>query len=59
MRVYPPVPKEEMADYLAAQAKLMWGDEPRISEKVMDTVAEALSMVSAIEVPDDVEPLFP
>ena len=57
MRVYPPVSKEEAAAYLAAQAKLLWGDESPLSEKVIDTVAEALAMISAIDVPDDVEPL--
>nr|ART39811.1 J19 [uncultured bacterium] len=45
--------------YLTAQAKLLWGDTPAVSESVLDTVAEALSMISAIDVPDDVEPMFP
>ena len=59
MRVYPPVSKEEAVEYLTAQARLLWGDTPAVSETVLDTVAEALSMISAIDVPDEVEPMFP
>ncbi len=59
MRVYPPESKAEIAAQLTAHAKLIWGDQPPISETVLDTVAEALALVTAIEVPDSVEPLFP
>ena len=59
MRVYPPVSKEELVVYLSAQAKLMWGDASPVSESVLDTLAEAMAMVGAIDVPDDIEPQFP
>lgn len=58
MRIYPPVSKEEMLDYLSAQSKLLWPENPPVSDTVLDTVAEAMAMISAIDVPDEVEPLF-
>jgi hypothetical protein len=59
MQVYPPVEKQEMLKYLTAHAHLIWGDELPFNEQVLDTVAEAMAIVTAIDVPDDVEPLFP
>ncbi len=59
MRVYPPVSKEEAAAYLAAHVQLIWGDKPPFSAEEIDVAAEAMAIVSAIEVPDEVEPLFP
>ena len=59
MQIYPPVPKEEIAVYLKAHGKLIWGDEAPVSDAVLETVAEAMAMITALDVPDDTEPLFP
>jgi hypothetical protein len=59
VRVYPPVGKEEMLAYLTAQAKVLWPETSPVSDAVLDTVAEAMAMISAIDVPDDIEPMFP
>ena len=60
MRLYPPVSQEEAQTYLTAQATLAWGAE-RAEElgKDLATMAEAMALISAVELPDELEPLFP
>jgi hypothetical protein len=60
MRVYPPVSQEEARAWLAAQADLTWGPESAgTMAGDLDILAEAMAIISAIELPNDLEPLFP
>lgn len=60
MRLYPPVPQEEAQAWLTAQAKSTLGtDETTALADDIATLAEAMSMISAVRLPDDLEPLFP
>ncbi len=60
MRLHPAVTKEEAYAWLSTQAAATWGEErlPELTEN-LSSLAEAMAMVSAIELPDDLEPLFP
>jgi hypothetical protein len=59
MRIYPPVTPEEARDWLAAQAAA-WGEEAAAAlAGDVATLAEAMSTVSSVQLPDDLEPLFP
>jgi len=60
MRIYPPVTTEEARDWLTAQAALAWGDEALagLAEDIA-TMAEAMSVITTVRLPDDLEPLFP
>ena len=60
MRIYPPVPTEEAIESLKAYAKVVWGDSPPVDEDTIVRLAEAMSIVSSINVePDDLDPGFP
>ena len=60
MRLHPPVSTEEALTWLTAQAKMTWGEErlPELSENLA-AIAEAMAIISAVDLPDDLEPLFP
>jgi hypothetical protein len=60
MRLHPAVTKEEATEWLTNQAKASWGEErlPELQENI-DAIAEAMAIISAVELPDDLEPLFP
>lgn len=60
MRLHPAVTKEEATEWLTTQAKASWGEErlPELQENI-DAIAEAMAIISAVELPDDLEPLFP
>lgn len=60
MRLYPPVTTEEAKAWLTAQAVATWGPA-KTSElgSDLETLAEAMSLISAVELPDELEPLFP
>lgn len=60
MRLHPAVTKEEATEWLTGQAKASWGEErlPELKENI-DAIAEAMAIISAVELPDDLEPLFP
>ena len=60
MRLHPPVSQDEALKWLSAQASLTWGDEKATAMAAdLDILAEAMAIISAIELPDDLEPLFP
>jgi hypothetical protein len=60
MRVYPPVTPEEARDWLTAQAKATWGEEAAAGlAGAITTMAEAMSAISSVRLPDDLEPLYP
>jgi hypothetical protein len=59
MRIYPPVTAEEARDWLAAQAAVGWGEEAAAGRADdIASMAEAMSIVSFVRLPDDLEPLF-
>jgi len=60
MRLNPPVTKEEALEWLTLQAKATWGEDriPELQEN-LDAIAEAMAIISAVDLPDDLEPLFP
>ena len=60
MRLHPAVSRDEALAWLMAQATETWG--ATVAEEMakdVDTLAEAMTIVSAIDVANDVEPLFP
>lgn len=60
MRLHPPVSEEEALEWLRAQVVEAAKDQPPEEiEATLKIYAEAMAAVSAYEVPDDVEPLFP
>lgn len=60
MRIYPPVTPEEAQDWLAAAAAAAWGEEAAagLADDIA-AMAAAMSIVSSVQLPDDLEPLFP
>lgn len=60
MRLYPAVSEEEALEWLLAQAAAVWKLErtPEL-EKSAQPIAAAMAAVSAVTLPEEVEPLFP
>jgi hypothetical protein len=60
MRLSPPASVDEAYEFLKQQAALTWGDE-RVGEMERDLrlVAAAMAQISAVDLPLDLEPLFP
>ena len=59
-RLQPPISKEEALAWLRDQAIAAWGRERlEALENGLRLTAEAMAAVSAAELPDDLEPLFP
>lgn len=60
MRLHPPVTEEEAFAFLKNQAIALWGAESaRELEAALKALAGALAAVSAAELPEGLEPLFP
>lgn len=60
MRLHPPVSHEEALQWLLRQAVDAWGDARKDElEQMLAPLAEAMAAVSAAQVPDEVEPLWP
>jgi hypothetical protein len=60
VRLYPPVSQEEAQTWLTAQAANTLGEEAAATmADDLTTMAEAMSIISAVELPDELEPLFP
>jgi len=59
VRLQPPVSFEEAYRYLSQNAILVWGVIPaaRMNPQ-LQSIAQAMATVSALDVPDEVEPLF-
>ena len=57
MRLSPPVSKEEALDWLRAEAHARWGEElePQL-ESALETLADAMAAVSAVPLPEALEP---
>lgn len=60
MRLHPAVTTDEALAWLTAQASAEWGPEriPEIKDN-LTSLAEAMAIISSVELPDDLEPLFP
>lgn len=60
MRLHPAVSTDEAYTWLKSQAKESWGEErlPELEES-LKRLAEAMAAVSDVELPDELEPLFP
>jgi hypothetical protein len=60
MRIYPPVTKDEAKEWLTAQAAAAYGEEAAAGlANDIGIFAEAMSVVSSVRLPDDLEPLYP
>jgi hypothetical protein len=60
MRLYPPVTPQEARSWLSAQATGIVGAEAATKMATeIATLAEAMSTVGAVQLPDDLEPLLP
>ena len=60
MRLHPKVTKGEALAWLRAQAAASWGPARAAElEAGLEQLAEAMAAVSAVELPDDLEPFFP
>ena len=59
VRIKPPVPVEQAYQYLAINAALVWGLEDAAKmEPHLQGIAAAMAEVGALEIADDVEPIF-
>ncbi|WP_342364113.1 hypothetical protein [Terrarubrum flagellatum] len=59
MRLKPAVSQEEAYRLLALNAAAIWGvQEAALLDDNLKLIADAMATVSALNIPDDVEPLF-
>jgi hypothetical protein len=59
VRLYPPVTVEEALEWLKSQAQQEWGAEPTPElDESLKPLAEAMAVVSAIELPEEIEPFL-
>jgi hypothetical protein len=59
MRLYPPVTKDEALVWLRQEAESRWGQIDKELEAPLDTLAQAMAAISAVEIPEDIEPTHP
>ena len=59
LRLKPAVSPEEALQYLSLNATLVWGvDHAAKMAPQLKSIADAMAVVSALDIPEDVEPLF-
>ena len=59
MRLKPPVSEDEAIGFLSHAAKLSWGDGAADElAPLLAGIARSMATLSAIEIPDEIEPLF-
>lgn len=59
VRLKPPVSQDQAAAFLTQSAKLAWGDAVASElEPLLEGIARSMETVSALDIPDDIEPLF-
>jgi hypothetical protein len=59
MRIKPPVSSEQAYQYLSLNAVLVWGiDDAAKMDPQLQAIAGAMAEVSALDIPDEVEPIF-
>ena len=56
MRLYPPVEKDEVLAWLHSEALARWGSVTPELEQSLAELAEAMAAISAVELPESVEP---
>ena len=56
MRLYPPVEKDEALAWLRSEAFARWGGVTPEQEQSLADLAEAMAAVSAVKLPEGVEP---
>ena len=56
MRLYPPVEKDEALAWLRSEATTRWGGVTPEQEQSLADLAEAMAAVSAVKLPEGVEP---
>lgn len=59
VRLKPPVSQDQATTFLTQSAKLSWGDA--VADElapILEGIARSMETVSALDIPDDVEPLF-
>jgi len=60
MRLYPPASEQEALEWLVQQAVAVWGAEKKQElESMLKPIAEAMAAVSAVQLPEEVEPAWP
>ena len=59
MRIKPAVSPEEAYRYLSQNALMVWGEAAATRmEPQLQSISSAMAVVSALEIPDEIEPLF-
>lgn len=59
MRIKPPVSAEQAYQYLSINAAMVWGvADAAAMDTHLHSIANAMAEVSALEIPDAVEPIF-
>ena len=59
MRIKPAVSPEEAYRYLSQNAVMVWGEAAATRmEPQLQSISSAMAVVSALEIPDEIEPLF-
>jgi hypothetical protein len=59
MRLKPPVSEDEAFHILLTNAALSWGPgEASLLHEQLRSIASAMATVSALDIPEDTEPLF-
>ena len=59
MRIKPPVSNDQAYQYLSLNAVLVWGVADAASmDPQLHAIAAAMAEVSALVIPDEVEPIF-
>ena len=59
VRLKPPVNQDQAAAFLTQSAKIAWGDA--VAEELTPLlvgIAQSMEIVSALEIPEEIEPLF-
>lgn len=60
MRLHPPVTQDEAQSFLTSQAVAALGEDAAAGlAPDIAILAEAMSIIGAVELPDELEPLFP
>ena len=59
MRIKPAVSPEEAYRYLSQNAVMVWGEAAATRmEPQLQSISSAMAAVSALQIPDEIEPLF-
>jgi hypothetical protein len=56
MRLHPALPEDTILELLRDQARERWGEITPELEQTIKTLSRAMADISALQLPDDVEP---